>query len=183
MDALDGLATEQGPTTEPTILPITMSRGSISTDPRDRLGAFKSLDQVPDQHRLRAYRDTYRDRDVWQEFLTNHLFETHHSDRFKEDARRAGRYWKDHMADRVRHHALATPDDVETWMETLLDGRTLGTAYNGYWVRIERFYDWLVWHTDHPHLYNPVLMAAAKGGAASTVWEEKMSRRDGETND
>ena len=159
-----------------------MSRGHKSTDPMDRMGVYKRLDEVPDHRRLQQHAEAYADRDVWTTFLTEYLFERFDSDRFKEDARRAGRYWKEHMAERGRHHALATPADVETWMAALTDRMKLKTAYNQYWVRIERFYWWLQRHTDHPHSYQPVLMAAAEGGAAGDIWAEKLSRRDGREN-
>lgn len=156
-----------------------MSRGSKSPDPRDRMGVFKRLDDVPERYRLHHHAAAYDGRDVWSEFLSEYLFPRFNSGRFKEDARRAGRYWKEHMADRDRHHALATPADVETWMADLLDRLKLKTAYNSYWVRIERFYWWLQWRTDHPHNYHPVLMAAANGEASEEIWEEKMARRRG----
>ena len=156
-----------------------MSQTAVSTDPAERLGVYKSLDDVPDRYRLRNHTATYDARDVWDEFLTDHLFQTYNSERFKEDAIRAGRYWKEHMDARGRHHALATPADVEAWMSDLLDRVKVKTAYNSYWVRVERFYSWLQWHTEHPHVYNPVLMAAADGDASQTVWDEKMARRRG----
>jgi hypothetical protein len=31
----------------------------------------------------------------------------------------------------------------------------------------------LKWHTEHPHVYNPLLMAAADGGLTGEVWEWK----------
>jgi len=156
-----------------------MSETSVSTNPAERLGVYKSLEEVPERYRLSNHTTTYKGRDVWTEFLTTHLFEKFDSDRFKEDARRAGRYWKEHMAERERHHALATPADVETWMNGLLTRMNLKTAYNSYWVRLERFYSWLQWHTEHPHVYNPLLMAAVDGEAARKVWDEKMARRRG----
>jgi Uri superfamily endonuclease len=49
------------------------------------------------------------------------------------------------------------------------------TAHN-YWVRINRLYDWLQWHVDYPHVYNPVLMAAVDGGSSSQIWEQKLRK-------
>lgn len=156
-----------------------MSRGRKSSDPMDRMGVYKRLSDVPDRYRLHHHAAAYDGRDVWAEFLTEYMFPRYDSDRFKEDAQRAGRYWKEHMADCGRHHALATPADVEVWMAHLTEHLQLKTAYNSYWVRVERFYWWLQWHTEHPHAYHPVLMAANEGESAGTVWEEKMARRRG----
>lgn len=151
--------------------------------PSERLGVYKHLDDVPAHYRLQTYRDRYGGVDVLERFLTEHLFERYSSDRFVEDARRAARRWKTHMASQGRHHALATPADVEAWCGDLVDQYVLRTAYNSYWVRIERFYRWLRWHTDHPHVYNPMLMAAAEYPAAGSIWDEKISRgeSDGES--
>jgi hypothetical protein len=67
------------------------------------------------------------------------------------------------------------PADVEAWCAALLDDCSERRAFD-YWLRVNRFYDWLLWHPDHPHVYNPVLMAAASGGAAAAVWAYKRGR-------
>lgn len=154
---------------------------SISTDPIDRMGVYKRLSEVPSHYRLDQHANTYAGRDVWEEYLSSYLFKRHNSERFKEDARRAGQYWREHVKGRGRHHALATPVDVETWCAGLLGRMGHKTAYNSYWVKLERFYRWLLTHTDHPHVYSPFLMAAADGGAAGEVWEEKIRRGQEET--
>ena len=152
---------------------------SKSKNPEKRMGVYKRLDDVPDHHRLQQYSSTYEGYDMWKEFLSECLFERYDSERFKEDARRAGERWKAHVEARGRHHALATPEDVETWCQKLLDRLKIKTAYNSYWIRIERFYTWLQWHREHPHTYQPVLMAAANGGAAGEIWDEKIRRGRG----
>lgn len=151
-----------------------------STDPADRCGVYTSLAAVPDAHRLQRYRDRYANRNVWQSFLTEHLLVEHDSERFARAARRAGDHWLAHCRARERHHALARPADVESWCQALLAERAVSTAYNQYWVRIERFYTWLQRTRAHPHQYHPVRMAAVDGAAASRIWAEKMARgRDG----
>ncbi|MFC4550446.1 hypothetical protein ACFO3H_09025 [Halorussus sp. GCM10023401] len=91
----------------------------------------------------------------------------------------AGRRWKEHLDWRERHHALAGPTDVEAWIGNLLEQVSLDTAYNTYWVKIERFYGWLQNHPNHPHLYHPVLMVAANLEHAGRVWDKKIERRGG----
>lgn len=157
-----------------------MSRGSISPDPERRMGVYKTLADVPSRYRLESYAAEYEGRDVWAEFLELDLLNRGESERFRESVERAGRRWKAHMADRERHHALATPSDVDSWASVLLEKMQYKTAYNNYWTRIEAFYSWLQSHTEHPHTYHPPLMAAAGDGAASELWEEKMRRRRGE---
>ena len=147
-----------------------------ATNPAKRIGVYKRLGDVPNEHRLERYADTYEDVDVWKEYLNTYLFERYSSERFQQDARLAGRRWRAHMADRGRHHALATPEDVEEWCDRLISTLTLKTAYNTYWVKLERFYTWLQYHTGHPHCYHPVLMAAAAYPAAGEIWNEKIQR-------
>lgn len=141
------------------------------------MGVCKQLDDVPSHHRFRRYRETYEGRDVWDEFeeAKDDAFDSEH---FRQSFRKAARTWKEHLASRGRHHALGTPRDIETWCADLVVDRTLDTVYKEYWVRLEEFYRWLQWHPDHPHIYNPALMAAANHEIARAVWWVKMDRND-----
>ena len=136
----------------------------------DRMGVYKRLNEVPDRYRLYHHASAYEGRDVWNEFLTNHLYPDND---IPETKQRFGNRWKDHMSE--RHHALATPEDVEAYSETLLDQYSVHTAAQ-YWTNIERFYGWLQEHTEHPHLYHPFLMAADEYEASSRIWEQKVGR-------
>lgn len=149
----------------------------LSEVPADRLGVYKQLEEVPSRYRLTQHAAAYRDKDTWETFLKDHLFPQYSSDRYQQDTRRAGQLWKEHMVDRGRHHALATPADVDKWCKSLLNKRNVRTTYNHYWVRLERFYDWLLTRTDHPHVYHPFLMAAAKYETAGRIWEAKVRSR------
>lgn len=150
----------------------------LSTDPKDRLGVFKRYEEVPQRYRLYQHQAEYQGRDVWQEFLNAELLAEEWSDRYEQDVRRAGKLWKEHLESRDTHHALATPEDVETWVSGLLQDRNRETVYLDYWAKLEQFYDWLLYHPDHPHVYHPFLMAAVEGDAAGDVWQTKVTRRD-----
>lgn len=141
----------------------------------DRMGIYKRLDDVPPHHRLGRFTDAYADCDVWAAFVASRS-EEFDSDWYHATLRKAGTSWKDHVSDRGRHHALGRPADVETWCATLASTRQIGTVYSVYWVRIEEFYSWLQLHTDHPHVYQPVLMAAAHHETARRVWAQKLAR-------
>lgn len=153
------------------------NRPQKPTEPRGRMGVFKSLESVPPRYRLAHHVEAYEGRDVWAKFMGEER-ERYDSERFIENCQRVERRWKDHMADRDRHHALATPKDVEVWFEALLEGMKPRSAYNPYWVRLEAFYDWLLWNRDHSHVYNPVLMAAEQYPTAGRLWEEKIAKND-----
>lgn len=136
------------------------------------MGVFKRLEDVPDSYRFERFAEQYEGQDVWGDYLDS-LPSTYDSDHYHASLRKAGHSWKAHMADRGRHHALGTPEDVETWCVHLAKTRTLGTVNKEYFVRVEGLYDWLQYHTDHPHCYQPVLMAAAEYETARMVWRTK----------
>lgn len=139
------------------------------TDPHDMMGVYRTLDDVPDRRRLRQHAAAYENRDVWAEYLTDDAYERVGHEHGRAVARRVGRYWREHMDERGRHPALATPGDVEAWSAALLDEYAERTVYN-YWRFVYLFYEWLRWHTDHPHTYTPVLMAVAECPAAAKIW-------------
>jgi hypothetical protein len=137
-------------------------------DPADLLGAYRTLDDVPDRHRLRHHADAYRGRDAWAEWAEAEVLPGC-GEAGGRLVRRHGEDWRGHMGGR-RHHALARPGDVEDYARGLLDGPRSGRTAAEYWRRVAGFYDFLLGSTAHPHLYSPVLMAAAAGGAAGEMW-------------
>lgn len=145
-----------------------------SPAPMDRMGVYKRLSDVPIQHRLGRYGDAYANRDTWAAFVASRSDEFD-SEWYQATCRKAEQSWKAHISDRGRHHALGRPVDVETWCTALATTRTLGTVYSVYWVRLEEFYTWLQMHTEHPHVYQPVLMAAAHHDTARAVWKHKLA--------
>ncbi|MFC7047351.1 hypothetical protein ACFQH6_19775 [Halobacteriaceae archaeon GCM10025711] len=137
------------------------------------MGVYKQLESVPEEYRLRQYASEYEGRDVWAEYAETRSDE-YESSHYWASVRKAGESWKAHVEGRGRHHALARPGDVETWCAGLAETRTLRTVYTEYWVRLEEFYSWLQFHTDHPHVYQPVIMAAAEYPTAAAIWEQKI---------
>lgn len=150
-----------------------------SMNPRDRMGIYKRLDAVPDRHRLHHHAAAYADRDVWADFVEEELAPKYDSDRFWKDTQLAEKRWKAHMVGRGRQYALAVPEDIETWCAELLDRYKISWAWK-HVLRVEQFYDWLMWHTEHPHVYNPVLMAVVEyqDGASGTLWNHKVSQKE-----
>lgn len=154
-----------------------MSRPTKSLDPTDRMGIFKSLSEVPSRYRLANHNAAYRGRNVWQEFCDEYEYSQGNYDRYTEEVDRVGDHWLEFMQDRGNHHALATPDDVEMWCAKIYreEDMSLRRSHD-YWLRINRFYEWLKWHTDHPHVYNPALLAVNKGQVASKIWDKKVEK-------
>lgn len=80
------------------------------------------------------------------------------------------------MDERGRHHALARPDDVEAWSTDLVERFSIDRAYQ-HWNVIEGFYEWLLWHTDHQHTYNPFHMAVVDSESSTRqIWNRKMEK-------
>lgn len=138
----------------------------------DRLGVFKSIDEVPESRRFHQYTSAYEGEDTWAAYRAE--FEL--SERMSEEWARFSRRWKTHMDERGRHHALATPQDVEAWSQSLLSQFSVDRCYQ-HWNVIEGFYEWLKWHTEHPHAYNPFHMAATDADSTTRkIWTRKMEK-------
>lgn len=150
-----------------------MTRPTKPLAATDRLGVYKHLADVPDRYRLERHAEAYTGADTWSAFCDAHEYSKGESEDFRRKVDRAGVHWRDFVEERQPHHAIATPADVEAWSAELLDEFTLSTAYK-YWIRVEHFFRWLMWHTEHPHVYHPVLMAVCEFDAAATeVWAWK----------
>ena len=150
-------------------------RPPLSHDPSHRIGVYKHLRDVPEKYRLYNYEAEYQNRDCWQEFM-NYEYDRYgfDSEHYKKNSRTCERYWKEHMDDVGRHHCLPSPEDVETFFGSLLHRMNRTTAYNNYWSRLEAFFDYLMWHTDHPHVYHPPMMAAIRYDTTASIWQRKM---------
>jgi hypothetical protein len=143
----------------------------VSTQIEERLGIYKSLSEVPTEYRLEAFAGSLEKQDVWAEWNEMHS----DSEWKREEARRVKNRWDDYLGEAGTHYAVATPEDVESFIDGLLDEVQLERAYKPYWLFLKRFYHWLVWHTEYPHRYNPVLMASANYPACGEVWDYVMS--------
>lgn len=148
------------------------------TTPEQFAGAFQSYSEIPTRYRLETYSNQYRGEATWTRYCEDVLFEAHDSTHMRDVAEKAGRSWRAHMEQRGRHHALATPVDANTWCRQLLEGdRCRRTCYEQFFVRIYQFYDHLKSNCHHPHLYNPLLVAAIEHDAAREIWMYRIDSR------
>lgn len=147
------------------------------TKPEQFAGAFQRFSEIPTRYRLNTYASKYRGKDTWTQYCNEILFEEYDSDHMQKTAQKAGRSWLDHMESRGRHHALATPQDADEWCKQLLAGRKRRTCYEQYFVRIYHFYNHLKTSCRHPHLYNPLLLAAIEYETARHLWMYRIDTR------
>lgn len=153
---------------------MTVKKGS---SPEEYAGAIQHFDEIPERYRLETYAGQYRGDNTWRRYVDEVLLEEYDSDRIRQTARLGGESWLEHMADRARHHALATPEDVNEWCEMHLEERARKTIYEYYFLRVYDFYDHLKHSHQHPHLYNPFLLAAIDYEATRYVWLFRIDRR------
>lgn len=143
----------------------------VSTRIEERLGVYKLFDKIPPEYRLETFSAGFQDRDVWTEWNAIHS----DTEWKRTEARRVKDRWDEHMDDRDRHYALARPADIESFVSGMLEDIQVERAYKPYWLFLKRFYHWLMWNTEYPHRYNPVLLATANYPACGKVWEHVMS--------
>lgn len=148
-----------------------------SDDPAEHVGVYKRYVDVPPHHRLSNHEARYTDRDVWAEFVAAEDRRKWMRTNDTAAIERVERTWKSHMDQRGTHHALATPADVNDFVETSLLTRALATTQHPYFSYVEGFYTWMQSRTDYPHVYHPVRMAAVEYPESREVWDYRMSHR------
>jgi len=143
-------------------------------DPARHLGVYKSLDEVPERYRVRQHAAKYEGRDVWTEWVETAKAGSWESESSQNRLRLVQEKWNGLVADRGRHHALAQPSDVEAYAEEIAD-LSKQYAMATYWRPVEQLYRWLMMHTDHPHRYNPVWIAASQNESARKMWDHQIT--------
>lgn len=130
--------------------------------PESRLGLYKRYTDIPQQHRLSTFEGIYDGVDVWEAYLTA-------NDKSLNQAGRAGKNrWLTATSNAGEHYALASPQTVEAYAK---DAAHLSDwSRMRYLAEVYKLYRWLLWHTDHPHRYNPVLIAAAEHETTRETW-------------
>ncbi len=150
------------------------------TRPEQYAGVFQSYEEIPNKYRLETFTTEYRNEATWDNYVTEVLYgeQDSPSKALRKTVRLAGDSWQDHMEEQNRHHALATPSNVETWTQKLTsNGWTRKTCYEHYFVRIYQFYDYLRSSYRHPHLYNPALLAAIEYETTRNLWMYRVDTR------
>lgn len=149
------------------------------TTPEAHAGIFQQYSDIPVRYRLETYASQYKHDETLDRYLEQVYFEDE-SEVSGSMRRRAYRFrnsWMDHMGERDRHHALATPEDVDTWCQMLLEHCTARTSYKTYYCRVYNFYEHLKGSYRHPHLYNPLLLAAIEFEPTHEIWSHRVKER------
>lgn len=157
--------------------------------PEDWLGIYTTLEEVPDRYRLRNFETQLAGENPFEDYLDS-LDDI--SERSRERKyRKAYRDFTGFMEEQGTHPACPTPDQVERFFVRARDGdwsnvseRSWSTLYATYLSPLKMAFKWIVHHVDYPHVYNPLLMAAAQEGVTRDIWiwkttesEERWERR------
>lgn len=152
-----------------------MTANTISTDPKQHLGIYKCLDDVPPKHRLSNYSSVFEGRDVWREHMdSGYVDYITITDRVKRCERR----WKEFADEGGFHHATPTPYAINEWFRQLLQRCNRVTAFRHYYSRLSSFFEWLLHHTEYPHCYNPLIMSAANYETTNLIWQTRLEESD-----
>lgn len=143
---------------------------NISEKFTDLRSAYKSFEEIPEHRRLSNYEEDFKNTDIWAVYFEVQYDTEGDSEDYMRDVNRTEKQWKSFCEDYDVHHALATPSLVNTWCELLLERMKKRSAKTNYFVRINKFYRYLVWHVDYPHWYNPVQYAVSEYEVAEEVW-------------
>jgi len=154
---------------------VTLIKG---TRPEQYAGALQHFDEIPQRYRLGTYAGHYRNTNVWDRYKDEVVLEEHDSERMRKTLQLGGDSWRQHMHPRDRHYVLPTLEDVNDWCEKLVDLKARQTCYEYYFLRVYDFFDYLKCHAGHPHLYNPLLLAAIEHEAPRHIWTFRVDRRD-----
>jgi hypothetical protein len=141
------------------------------------LGAFKRVEDVPDRYYLPHFASDVDAEDAWNEFDSEVLEGlTYHTRRYVYG--KAWREWKSFCDSHNVHPALSNPQDIEAHLsEQRGFMNKLKSAHDSRFRPLFRWFRWMQFHTDYPHRYNPVVMAALLGGATADIWQTRLLDR------
>lgn len=144
----------------------------------DEPANYKSIEDVPEGRRLQKYGEVYSGRDLWAEYFNDVYSHAEYSDRHIRRLNKAEVEWKAHCDNNHRHHALTSPEIVNTWCVELLTRMTCMSVWNQYLCCINQFYRYLLWHVDHPHCYNPIQFAIRQYSTTRQIWKGRPGGED-----
>lgn len=136
-----------------------------SDDVTERMGVYKSEADVHPDSYLPDMAGRFHKREAWSEWAEAQDY----SEYKQKMVARVERAWKAHMEGRG-HHAFPSVRDVDDFLSERQQSVTMATVYKPYFIALRDFFEWLMWRTDYPHRYNPVLMACAEGEAGRELW-------------
>src|SRR6056297_3046755 len=118
----------------------------MSSGPKQRLGVYKTLDDVPQRSLLEDKAGALPHDDPWECYIDS---KQEHGERTQARYARIGRIWPEHMEEQRRHYALPDPEHVESFFQLYSENK-LDTLYDCYYVQLNGFFKWMMYHVDYP---------------------------------
>lgn len=132
------------------------------------LNSWETIADVPDKFRLKNFIPEYEDVPLMDIFI----------DEYKPDLSERVRKYKYHRVRRAveeyidnGHYAFLTPKQVDGFFETVTEYK-LRVQYQVYLSVLRTFYEWMIWHRQYPHTYNPIDMAILHNGTVHDLIEK-----------
>ena len=153
--------------------------GSIVVqDALAHLGVYKRVEDVPTRHSFEKFLDDVDADEAWEQFWveTGVVDLSEHTRKYKYG--KARREWWDYCAKRGIHPALGDPTDFEEHFSKQME--EMSTYKSGHDLRFRPLYlwhRWMVWHTEYPQRYNPMLMAVLFEGTTADLWRTRLHDR------
>lgn len=149
----------------------------VEADARAHLGVYKTLDQVPPRHHLENYETEFEGQCVWAKFFEKFGGGWSYNTRQYQYGKVA-RDWTAFCEERGRHPALATPRMVEDYLSR--EESEMSTRKSLHDLRFRplyRLYKWMLYSSEYPHRYSPVVMAVLFGGSTWRCWWTRVNNR------
>jgi len=132
------------------------------------LGAYKRLSDVPYKHRLARFVGEYANRPLMDEFIDG--YKPHAAASYRQRKfHRVRRAVENHITE--GHYAFLTPQQADEFFGTIAN-QTVPSQYETYLSALRTMYEWLIFHHDYPHRYNPLDMAILHHGAIHDLIED-----------
>lgn len=154
-------------------------KGSIvEQDALAFLGVFKRVEDVPDRYYLPNFETEIDAEECWDAFDAEELEGlSFHQRRYVYG--KAWREWSVYCDAHDVNPALANPQDIEAHLaEQRAQVNKLKTVHDARFRPLLRWYRWMLFHTDYPHRYNPVVMAVLLGDSTHDVWQTRLWDRE-----
>ncbi len=157
---------------------------SAPETPQEHAGRiFRDFSTITPEYRLEYHAGRYTDDAVWDEYVAHKAAQR--GGVAAETRRKRYGIARERLAEvcaeRGRHYAVARPADVEAFFESeahLSDHVFRDRRF----MPVYGFFEYLRYHTDHPHEYNPVLLAAFDADSHARRGWNLRQQRNQDTN-
>jgi hypothetical protein len=150
----------------------------VEQDAKAFLGVFKSIEEVPERYYLANFRSEIDGEVEWNVYDAEELSGlTFHQRQYVYG--KAWREWSSFCEENGVHSALADPQDIEVHLAEQRDSvNKLKTVHDARFRPLFRWYRWMMFHSEYPHRYNPVVMAVLLDGTTYDIWETRFYDRE-----